>query len=443
MRKSFSRRRFLVGCSGAITALAGSRITTVAFADPLAPGAFNDDILLVVFLRGGWDALNVVMPIAGADRGFYENARPYLKVPASGAGAALGLDGQFGLHPAMAPLHALYQSKKLAVIQAAGLTSDTRSHFDAMAYMELGTPGNKTIGTGWLTRHLQSATNLPPSIIFPVLSAGGSQPLSLLGTLDAVAMSSPSDFKLWTHWQYGEMQRAALRDLYAGVDWLETAGTQTLDTIDLIESLNPGEYHPANGATYPNDEFGRNLQAVAQLIKMPLGLRVATVDLGGWDTHSFQGDGSSGYFADGLLGPLAQGLAALYTDLDGAGAANFTRRTTVVVMSEFGRRLRENADHGTDHGHGNVMLALGGNVKGGKVYGQWPGLRNDQLYDGADLAITTDYRRVLSEIIIRRLGNPNTSTIFPGYTGYAPLDFITGLDTPGQEKYVYLPLVRR
>ena len=135
---------------------------------------------------------------------YYENARPYLKIPTSGAGAALGLDGQFGLHPAMAPLHALYQSKKLAVIQAAGLTSDTRSHFDAMAYMELGTPGNKTIGTGWLTRHLQSATNLPPSIIFPVLSAGGSQPLSLLGTLDAVAMNSPSDFNLWTHWQYGE-----------------------------------------------------------------------------------------------------------------------------------------------------------------------------------------------------------------------------------------------
>jgi uncharacterized protein (DUF1501 family) len=449
MSKSISRRDFLVGCSSAIAALSGSRLTHLAFSDPNAPGSYNDEILIVIFLRGGWDALNVVPPIGGPDRGYYESARAALSVPVSGPGAALNLDGQFGLHPAMAPLHSLYQAHKLAIVHAAGLTSDTRSHFDAMQFMELGTPGVKTTGTGWITRHLQSAPNLPPTILLPALSAGGSQAMSLLGTTDAVSMSSPSGFRLWGHWQYEELQRAALRDLYSGAGWLELAGTETLDTLDLIESANPGTYTPANGAIYPNGSFGDNLQAIAQLIKMQVGLRVATVDLGGWDTHEYQGDGSSGYFSYGLLEPLAEGLAALYTDLNGCGASDYNRRTTVVVMSEFGRRLRENANHGTDHGHGNVMLVLGGNVIGGRVYGQWPGLRNDQLYDGADLAITTDYRRVLSEIVTRRLGNPNLDVVFPGYTGYTPLDIVVDAYPapppipPGLDNKVYLPLVAR
>lgn len=447
MGKSLSRRGFLMGCCSAIAAMAGSRLGSLAFYDPSAPEAASRDILVVVFLRGGWDALNVLPPYAGPDRGFYEAARPSLQVPLSGSNALINLDNQFGMHPGMAPLHGLYQAKKLAFIHAAGLTADTRSHFDAMQFMELGTPGVKTTGSGWLTRHLQSTPNLPALLLLPALSAGGGQAMSLLGTTDAVAMSNPSGFHLNGSWQYEELQRAALRDLYTGSSWLETAGTETLNMVDMIESTNPGDYTPGNGAVYPNGSFGENLQAIAQLIKMEVGLQVATIDLGGWDTHEHQGDGSAGYFSDNLLKPLAQGLAAFYTDLDGSCSSDYNQRTTVVVMSEFGRRLKENANRGTDHGHGSLLLALGGGVKGGKVYGQWPGLQNDQLYDGSDLAVTTDYRRVLSEILTRRLGNPNLEAVFPGYTGYTPLDFV--LDAyppsptlpPGLDNKTYLPFI--
>ena len=447
MSETISRRNFLVGCCSAIAAMAGSKITNLAFTNPNAAASSTDnEIVVVVFLRGGWDALNVVMPIAGADRGYYEAARPFLKVPVSGANAAINLNGQFGMHPAMAPLTGLYQSRKLAFIHAAGLTYDTRSHFDAQEFIELGTPGVKTTSSGWLTRFLAN-TPLPPTVLIPALSAGGSQAMSLLGRPDAVSMSSPSGFTLNGNWQYQDLQRAALRDLYNGSSWLETAGTDTLNTVDTIATSNPGTYTPSNGAVYPNSSFGANLQAVAQLIKMGVGLRAATIDVGGWDTHEHEGDGGTGYFADNQLKPLAQGMAAFYTDLNGSCPTNYIQHTTLVVMSEFGRRLKENANRGTDHGHGSVMMALGGNVKGGQIYGQWPGLANDQLYDRADLAVTTDYRRVVGEILNRRLGIADVSTIFPTYSGYAPIDFMVDNSPhivtipPGQIPRVFLPSV--
>ncbi len=448
MPVSLSRRQFLRGCSAAIAALAGARLTRLAFGATNAP---NREILVVVFLRGGWDALNVLPPIAGADRALYEQARPNLRVAAGGAGGALSLNGQLGFHPALAPLLPFYQSQKLAVVQAVGLTADTRSHFDAMQFMELGTPGVKTTTSGWLTRHLQTAANLPPDVLFPALSAGGSTALSLLGTSDAVAMSDPGGFRLDGYWGLIDEQRAALRDLYATTDpadWLRLAGTETLDTIDLVEQSANGNYVPANGAQYPGGSFGDNLRAVAQLIKMEVGLQVATVDLGGWDTHEYQGDSGEGYLAERLQ-ELALGLAALYTDLDGGCGATFAQRTTILVMSEFGRRLRENANHGTDHGHGSAMLALGGSVRGGQVYGTWPGLATGQLYDGYDLAVTTDYRRVLSEVLVRRLGQPltNLGTIFPGYAGYTPLgvfnDAYAPVPPPAGPHSVFLPSVSR
>jgi uncharacterized protein (DUF1501 family) len=438
----------MVGCSAAIAALAGARLTNVAFANPASPAAATKEILVAVFLRGGWDALNVVPPIAGPDRGYYEAARTSLKVPASGAGAALPLNAQFGFHPALAPLHGLYQAQKLAVVHACGLTSDTRSHFDAMQFIELGTPGNKNTSSGWLTRHLQTAPNLPSTILIPAIATAGTQPTSLLGSTEAVSMTSPGSFEFDGHWAYREWQRTALREIYNGDTWLFQSGAKTLDTVDIVESANPGTYHPANGAVYPGGSFGDSLKAIAQMIKMDLGLHVATVDLGGWDTHDYQGDGSGGYLSD-LLGTLAQGLAALYTDLDGSGCAGYTRRLTVVVVSEFGRRLRENAGHGTDHGHGSVMLVLGGRVRGGQVYGTWPGLHTDQLYDHADLAVTSDYRRVLSEILVGRLGNPNLSIVFPGYSGFTPLGFIMDPYVPpppmppGLNNKIYLPFIGR
>lgn len=420
-----TRRGFMVGCSSAIAAWTGG-LSFTAFGS--AEAEPNQDILLVVFLRGGMDGINVVPPIAGDDRGFYESKRPRIAVPVAGNGAALALDDRFGLHPGAAALQGLYQQKLLAFVHAAGLTSDTRSHFDAMQYMELGTPDSKSSTKGWLTRHLETAPGLPTEVIMPAVAVGNLQPTSLLGSQESIGMTTPNDFNFGGHWKYGDSQRSALRTMYGGTSWLHQAGMQTLDAIDVVESANPGNYTPGNGAVYPNSGFGRNLQTVAQVIKMQLGLRVATIDLGGWDTHEYQGDSGAGYFAD-KLGELGLGIEALFVDLSNDNGTCHTTRLTVVVMSEFGRSFQENASRGTDHGHGNVMIVAGGAVNGGKVYGQWPGLATDQLYDRRDLAITTDYRRVLSEILVNRLGNPNIDQIFPGYTGYAPMDIVQGAGT--------------
>jgi uncharacterized protein (DUF1501 family) len=419
-----TRRGFMVGCSAAIASFTGG-LSFTAFSSMAAEP--NQEITIVVFLRGGMDGLNLVPPISGPDRGYYEAKRDRIAVPTAGANAALPLNDLLGLHPAAAPLFDLYQSKHLAVVHAAGLTSDTRSHFDAMQYMELGTPGSKAGTTGWLTRHLLTANNLPSEVIMPAVATGNLQPTSLLGSRESIGMTTPNDFQFNGHWRYGDWQRDSLRTMYAGSSWLHQAGVQTLDAVDVVERAAPGTYTPGNGAVYPTGTFGNSLQTLAQIIKMQLGLRVATVDLGGWDTHEYQGENGAGYFAN-LVGQLATGLAAFYTDMSNDGGVDHNKRITLVVMSEFGRSFEDNASGGTDHGHGNVMLVLGGAVNGGVVHGDWPGLAPSQLYDGRDLAITTDYRRVLSELLIRRLGNPNLGTIFPGYTGYAPIGVLQGTD---------------
>lgn len=425
MTGRFTRREFVVGCSTAIAALAGSRLTQLTFANPLAQND-TDEVLVVLFLRGGWDALNVAPPIAGEDRGYYESARPNLKIPASGQGAALRLTDQFGLHPALGPLHDLYTARKAAFIHAVGLNNDTRSHFDAMELIELGT-GSKLSTSGWLTRLLQTMNGGLGTM--PALASSESQPTSLLGSRDAVTMPDPAEMTLWNYQPWRGEQRAALRSLYQGDTWLHRAGSQALRAVDVIQSANPGDYTPENGASYPDGNFGDNLQTIAQMIKLNVGLRVATLDFGGWDTHEYQGGGGEGYMPY-LLNQLGRGLHAFYTDLDSPAPRHFTSRLTMVVISEFGRRLAENASYGTDHGHGSVMVVLGGHVNGGEVYGRWPGLSNDHLYDRADLAITTDYRRVLSEIAIRRMGNAHLGVIFPGYSGYSPLGVVQGTDLP-------------
>lgn len=420
-----SRRGFMVGCSAAIAAMAGGRISYVAFGSPHAEP--NQEIMIVVFLRGGMDGLSAVFPIAGADRGIYEESREDIAIPTTGTTAALQLTDFFGMHPAGAPLMDLYTAKKLAIVHATGLTSDTRSHFDAMQYMELGIPDSKAATSGWLTRHLESANNLPPDIILPALSVGNLSTTSLAGSTEAIGMTNPGSFEFNGNWRYNSAMRQSLRQMYTGDTWLHAAGIQTLDAVDVIEFGNPGNYTPENGAVYPGGSFGDNLKAIAQIIKMQLGMRVATVDLGGWDTHEYQGDRGGGYFAD-HFGELAEGLAAFYLDLSNSAGTDHTQRLTVLVMSEFGRTFKQNASRGTDHGHGNIMLVLGGGVNGGVVHGQWPGLATDQLYDKRDLQITTDYRQVLSEVLIRRMGNPNLGHIFPGYQNYQPLGIVQGAD---------------
>lgn len=397
------RRQFLQGCSAAIASMAGAKLTNLAFAKEDNPS----DMLVVVFLRGGWDALNVVPPRDGDDRGYYEKARPNIKIS-----NLLPLNDQFGLHPAMSPLQDLYQAGKAGVIHAVGLSHDTRSHFDAQEFIELGTPGLKNTTSGWITRHLQ-ANGI--SSILPVISTSG-QPTSLLNFIPTVSLSSPDEFSQWENGLI-ESQQKALRQLYKGDSLLHRAGTRTLDALNIVSPLVKQNYQPSNGAFYNDDEFGAQLKSVAQMIKLDAGLRVAAVDFGGWDTHEYESEGNGGYIAD-LLGSLASGLANFYLDLD----SGYTERLSVVVISEFGRRLVQNESYGTDHGHGSVMLTLGSNVNGGQVFGTWPGLNNDQLYDRADLAVTTDYRQVLSELLAKRMGNPNIESVFPGFSGsYNPL----------------------
>ncbi len=443
-----TRRGFMVGCSAAIAAMAGARLNFAAFGSPEAEP--NQEILVVVFLRGGCDALSLIAPRAGhPDRVYYEAARPDLKISDSSL-LPLG-SSPFGLHPSAAGLQEVYRAGNLAIIQAVGMDADTRSHFDAMAYMELGTPGNKSTSTGWITRHLQTASNLPADIIVPTLSTGNLQAQSLSGSLDTLTLNSLNSFNLSTGpWGWHEAHLAALNQLYQlGSSEIYQAGREALNALDYVENATSGgAYQPKGGAVYPNNSFGSEMKLIAQMIKLQLGLRVATIDLGGWDSHESQSyNGIDGLFA-GLVATLSGGLNAFFTDLAGC-ASNYLRRTTVVVMSEFGRRLRENDQRGTDHGHGGMMMVMGGSVNGG-LYGAWPGLQTDQLYDRADLAVTTDYRRVLSDILSRRMEATPTqlSQIFPGYSGFSPMNLVRPVDKTGDyqaacQPEAYLPIISR
>lgn len=408
--KPISRRNFL----GALSALAlpswFPRLAFAASPEVAPPG----DVLVCVFLRGGADSLNVVVPVGDAD---YYRSRPTLAIPEPGgaAGAALDLDGFYAFHPALAPLKELYDDGVLAAVHAVGSPDDTRSHFDAMDFMERGTPGDKTIASGWIGRHLATLATGNESP-FRAVGMGQIVQASLRGPVPAVALQSIADFHLAGRPEGIESFQQGLAALYDGGELLAIEGQKTLAAIASLAAADPGHYAPQNGATYPASPLGMSLQQVAQMVRADLGLEVACVDAGGWDTHQGQG-GAAGPMA-GLLADLGAALAAFHADLgermDGV---------TVVTMSEFGRRLPENASAGTDHGHGGAMLVLGGNVRGGRVYGAWPGLAPEQLAGPGDLAITTDFRTVLAELVERRLGNPAVGEVFPGFvsTGYLGL----------------------
>lgn len=418
---SFTRREFLMGCSAAIAAMSGARIGQLVFGSP-AHAAASDEILVVIFLRGGCDGLSLLSPF---DDSIYRSARGNLALPLPGAtNGAWEINPNnstyagtgFGLNGKMPQLRDLYQGGKLALVHACGLkTDDTRSHFDAMDYIERGTPGEKNTGSGWITRHLQSAGT--PGGYLPVLSAQSSVPAMLLNYSGAVAMNNARDFGLSSYWRYNRDQEGnkmlqALKAMYPGngMSPLDKAGKRTIETIEAIKRSGAGSYTPATGVTYPSGAFGDSLKTVAQVAKLPdMSLRVATVDFGGWDTHESQSNADgTGYMPD-RLGQLSAGLYAFYNDM-----AEFHSRLTVVVLSEFGRRLGRNASNGTDHGHGGVMMLLGENVNGGRIFGEWPGLVD--LDQEQDLRITTDFRTVLSEVVLRRLGNNQIGTIFPGFT---------------------------
>jgi uncharacterized protein (DUF1501 family) len=432
-----SRRAFLKSSAASGLALGLAPSTRMAFA---APDAKGYDTLVVVFLRGGMDGLTLFSPGANhADRGHYEAARQTTRVPLSGENAGLPVSNDtWRFHPRATHLRDLYVQGRLAMVLGAGMPAPvSRSHFDAQANMEVGMAGQGT-GTGWLTRVLASS-GLPGSVLIPAISAGSLTATSLLGSTEAITMDDGADFRLDTAaWNWNSVDNyggdvppgfrgfvETLPDFWAGSGTLLRAGQQTLDALDVIRPIGFDDYVPANGANYGNSGFGAQLRMIAQLIKRDVGLRIVAIDIGGWDTHN----GQNYYFGE-QTAQLSQALGAFHTDLAGAGANDYAARTTVVAMSEFGRRVNENADGGTDHGYGNVMFALGGSVNGGTTYGEFPGLAGDQLFEGADVDVTTDYRRVLSEALIRRLGNPNVYHAFPGYSDHAPIGIFAGTDLP-------------
>jgi len=436
---NITRRQFLVGGSVALAALTGGRIGSLAFAQDNGDGRATgtDEILVLVFLRGGCDGLSLVAPF---DDQNYTNARFNLIIPPD---QALVIDpqnstftGSVGLHPRAGALQQLYAAGDLAIVHACGLTEDTRSHAEATRAIERGNPDDPTITSGWLARHLQCAH---PDGLLPTLVPMTGIPAVLQGETDAVTMTTVESYgEVRAHWRYRDMMLTTLKQMYSGAGYVNSAGMRTLETLEMLKSHDL-TYTP--DVSYPSG-LGDALKRVAQIVKLDLGLHVATVDFDGWDTHAYQGEYGSGYLAT-LVTTLADSLHAFYNDL-----AAYRNRLTVVVMSEFGRSLWANPSQGTDHGRGGVMLVLGGNVNGGKIYGNWPGLAGEDLIQGRDLRVTTDFRTILSEIVVRRLGNPRLGCVFPGFDRYEPLGVVSGTDQeidyrPPGNRSIYLPLVTR
>jgi len=361
-------------------------------------------ILVAIFQRGAVDGLNVVVP-HGEQR--YYDLRPSIAIPRpdSTADSAIDLDGFFGLHPSLKPLKPIYDSGQLAIVHAVGSPDPTRSHFDAQDYMESGTPGRKATSDGWLNRALPQEEQKSP---VRAVSFSADLPRTLRGHNDAVAIANLNDFQV-----RDARGASSFESMYASTmdKVLNGTGRETFEAVKIMQAMQKQGYTPANNARYPGGRLGQSMKQIAQLIKSDIGLEVAFTDVGGWDTHVNEvgAKPSQGQLAN-LLNDFGQTLAAFYQDLGDRMAD-----VTVVTMSEFGRTARENGNRGTDHGHANVMLVVGGDIKGGKVYCDWPGMAQEQLYENRDLNLTTDFRDVLGELVTRHLGNHQIASVFPGF----------------------------
>jgi len=436
---NITRRAFIKGSTLCLTAFGGLRL---GLNMRNAKASWQGEHFIVsVFLRGGMDGLSFVAPISGPDRDPYVAKRPTIYLRTDGETAALPLSGNFGLHFAATGLHDLYVQQKLAIVHGIGFPVDliSRSHFDAQDYCDLGTPGNTRTGNGWLARHLEAIGQVPDSAQIPALAAGSAPPLSLLGRRDAMTLDDPSSFhpnansgtQVDGQPLYKRSTMITINQMYQGSGTLELAGTGAANTVELVDSLDLADYTPSPGANYPTTGAGTTLANQAKLIaniaKREVGLQVATLDYGGWDTHENQGAGDqpnlNGNQYAARVDGLSQVLTALYNDLAGSGIAE---RMVLVVQSEFGRRVRENDNRGTDHGSGNPMLVLGGSVVGGNLYGTFGGLQDGQLFQNEDVATTTDTRRVLSEVVTQHLGNSDLASVFPGYSYPGPLGVLPG-----------------
>ncbi|HUO16882.1 MAG TPA: DUF1501 domain-containing protein [Verrucomicrobiae bacterium] len=360
--------------------------------------------LVVIFQRGAADGLNIVVPHAEAQ---YYAMRPTINIPRK---SLIDLNGFFGLHPSLAAFQPLWQQRELAIVHAAGSPDSTRSHFDAQDFMETGTPGVKSTGDGWLNRSLRDLPRRSQNSPFRAIALGPSMPRILSGDEPAVAMNNINDFSVGGRGPKLSPAASAFEAMYdhSSDAVLHGTGEETFDAVKMLKAADPGKYTPAPNANYPRGRFGDSLRQLAQLIKANLGVQVAFADIGGWDHHVNEG-ATEGQLAN-VLTDFSQSIAAFWNDLGALG-----EDTVVVTMSEFGRTARENGNRGTDHGHANVTFVLGGPVRGGKVYGHWPGLDQSQLYEGRDLALTTDFRQIIGEAVARHLGNKNLAEVFPGY----------------------------
>jgi uncharacterized protein (DUF1501 family) len=403
---AITRRGFLKG--GALALVGTSAIPsflTRSVMAQLTTAQARKKRLVVIFQRGAADGLNIVVPYAEPS---YYQMRPTIAIPRS---QVVDLDGYFGLHPAMASLKPLWEQKHLAIVQAAGSPDPTRSHFDAQDYMESGTPGVKATTDGWLNRALQAedAARHVKTTPFRAVAIGTQLPRTLQGKLEAVALSNLQDFSVGGKSPVAQPVSATFEAMYdeSADAVLHGTGQQTFEAVKMLQAADPAKYQPATGANYPKGQFGDSMKQLAQLMKADLGVEAAFCDIGGWDTHQNQG-AADGQLA-GRLREFSQSISAFWTDM-GTQAEDLV----VVTMSEFGRTAHQNGTGGTDHGHANVMFVLGGGVRGGRMYGKWPGIQPEQLNEGRDLRVTTDFRQVLAEATYKQLGARDTELTFPG-----------------------------
>jgi len=406
-----THRRFFLR-NGALAVAGTAAIPSFLIRAALAEAAqVPNGRLVVIFQRGAADGLNVVVPYREKN---YYSMRPTIAIPEN---KVVDLDGFFGLHPSLASFQPLFAQGHLAIVHAAGSPNMSRSHFDAQDYMESGTPGVKSTPDGWLNRALQSQDQYNQKVLrhaqehtaFRALALGAQVPRTLAGKIPALAIPNINNFAVGGRVGQVSPAAGAFEAMYAdtGDKIFHFTGEETFEAVKMLRAADPAKYKPAAGIDYPNSEFGRNMAQIAQLLKASLGVEAAFTDVGGWDTHQNQG-GVDGQLSNRLR-DFSDSISAFWRDL-GDQAEN----VTLVTMSEFGRTARQNGTGGTDHGHANAMFVLGGRVRGGKVYGRWPGLADHQLNEGRDLAVTTDFRAVLGEVVSKSIGANNYEMVFPG-----------------------------
>ena len=396
-------RRFFI--KGSAVVMAGTGAVPFWLGRAAAAAQGKRKTLVAIFQRGAADGLNIVAPF-GDKR--YTELRPTIGIAAPGKpNGAIDLDGTFGLHPQLEALKPLWEKRQLAIVEATGSPDPSRSHFDAQDFMESGTPGVK--GDGWLNRALLPPT--PQSSPLRAISMGAQLPRTLRGDRSAIAVADVQQFRM------DDYTASIVENMYASSHdkQLEGAGKDAFAAMKMLQTLTRGPYTPANNAQYAQaGELGRSLQTIARLIKSDSGVEAAFAEVGGWDHHQNEPNQMAN-----LLRQFGAALAAFSQDM-----GDRMEDVVLVTMSEFGRTAAENGDSGTDHGHGSLMMVLGGPVQGGKVYGKWPGLEREQLFESRDLAVTTDFRAVLGELVSGHLAQSDLAQVFPGFKPSEPLGLL-------------------